>query len=61
MPRLLGVLLVLAMHTGPVENCTKKNHHNTTSNAKGVELHICKALLTLDGENKGGFWWRQDV
>ena len=23
-------------------------------------MHICKALLTTAGENKGGYWLRQD-
>ena len=43
------------------KNCTKGNHYNKASNKNGVGLHIFRALLTPTGENKGGYWLRQDL
>ena len=42
------------------KNHTKENHHNKGTNEKGVELHICKTFFTPTGENKDGYWLRQD-
>ena len=43
------------------KNCTKGNHYNKASNKNRVGLHIFRALLTPTGENKGGYWLRQDL
>ena len=42
------------------EKLHQRKHHNKASNEKGVGQHICNTLLTAAGENKGGYWLRQD-